>query len=206
MPKHKKKKKGFFGRLCCFMMIVAAIPLLCYGIREWSGASTRISGGEKPVIEEHFLEPNRYSRPQIALKKVNGIVIHYTANPGTGAMQTRNYFNGLKDSGETFASSHFVIDTDGTIVQCIPLEEIAYCSNDRNYDTISIECCHEKKDGKFTQEEYESLKRLTKWLCGKYRIKKDQILRHYDITGKKCPLYYVEHPEKWEAFLEEIDT
>ena len=30
------------------------------------------------------------------------------------------------------------------------------------------------------------------------------MIRHYDVTGKLCPLYYVENPEAWEAFLEDI--
>ncbi|MFR8755306.1 MAG: hypothetical protein ACLVG5_00555 [Clostridium sp.] len=36
-------------------------------------------------------------------------MVHYTANPGTTAQQNRDYFEGLKDSHETHASSHFVI-------------------------------------------------------------------------------------------------
>lgn len=73
--------------------------------------------------------------------KVRGIVVHYTANPGTTAIQNRNYFAGLEQSHQTKASSHFVIGLDGEIVQCIPCNEIAYASNNRNSDTIAIECC-----------------------------------------------------------------
>ena len=28
----------------------------------------------------------------------------------------------------------------------------------------------------------------------------DAVIRHYDVKGKLCPLYYVEHPEAWEQF------
>ncbi len=51
-----------------------------------------------PDYEVDLLDINDYSRPGLTLEKVNGIVIHYTANPGTTAKQNRNYFNGLKDS------------------------------------------------------------------------------------------------------------
>ena len=95
----------------------------------------------RPELDVQLLTPNPNSRPQIPLRRLNGIVIHYTANPGSSAMQNRNYFEGLKDGG-TKASSHFIIGIDGEIVQCIPSSEIAYASNSRNDDTLSIECCH----------------------------------------------------------------
>ena len=25
----------------------------------------------------------------------------------------------------------------------------------------------------------------------------DQVIRHYDVTGKNCPKYYVENPDAW---------
>lgn len=62
-----------------------------------------------------LLTPNEFSRPQLALEKVNAIVVHYTANPGTTAAQNRSYFEGLKDTGLTHASSHFIIGLDGEI-------------------------------------------------------------------------------------------
>ena len=59
----------------------------------------------EPERIQEFLTPNEYSRPQIPLKKVKGVVIHYTANPGSDAAGNRNYFEGLKDSKITKASS-----------------------------------------------------------------------------------------------------
>ena len=111
-----------------------------------------------------LLDYNEYSRPGTALEKVNGIVVHYTANPGTTAQQNRDYFEGLAQSGETHASSHFVIGISGEIIQCIPCNEIAYASNDRNSDTVSIECCIPDDTGKFTDATYGSLVHLVTWL------------------------------------------
>lgn len=159
---------------------------------------------EAPKIEEEFLTPNQYSRPQLPLKKVKGIVIHYTANPNSDAIDNRNYFENLKDTHATSVSSHFIIGLDGTIIQCIPLDEIAYASNDRNIDTISIECCHKKKNGAFTDATYQSLIKLTAWLCGEYDLKEEDIIRHYDVTGKNCPKYYVEHEDLWKKFKHEV--
>ena len=35
-------------------------------------------------------------------------------------------------------------------------------------------------------------------------LKAEDFLRHYDITGKNCPKYYVEHADAWETFLEDV--
>lgn len=161
---------------------------------------------EAPDYKVELLTPNEYSRPQIAMDEVRGIVIHYTANPGTTAEQNRSYFESLKDSHETKASSHFVVGIDGEIVQCIPSAEISYASNERNNDTISIECCHLEKDGKFTQETYDSLVYLTAWLCGKFNVSVENVIRHYDVTGKECPLYFVEHEDAWKQFKKDVQN
>ena len=155
-------------------------------------------------VQVELLEENAYSRPGISLPVVRGIVIHYVGNPGTTAAQNRSYFASLADTHETHASSHFVIGLDGEILQCVPLDEIAYCSNDRNADTISIECCHPGEDGAFTGETYASLLKLTRFLVKEYALEEGSVIRHYDVTGKLCPLYYVEHAEAWEAFLREV--
>ena len=31
------------------------------------------------------------------------------------------------------------------------------------------------------------------------------VIRHYDVTGKECPRYFVQHPEAWEAFLQDLE-
>lgn len=163
---------------------------------------------EQPEITEDFLTVNTNSRPGTSLKRVKGIVIHYTANPGTGAKANRDYFESRKDQEDTTAnkvSSHFVVGLDGEIIQCIPLNEIAYASNDRNQDTISIECCHPGKNGKFNKKTYHSLVQLCAWLCDQYEIQdKSDIIRHYDVTGKLCPLYYVKHQSQWDKLKSDI--
>ena len=126
--------------------------------------------------------------------------MHYTANPGSTAAENRNYFEGLKDSHETKVSSHFVIGIEGEIVQCIPSSEIAYASNSRNDDTLSIECCHKDETGEFTQATYDSLVKLVGWLCYRFDLKSSDVIRHYDVTEKICPKYFVDHPDAWEQF------
>lgn len=162
----------------------------------------------EPDITEAFLTPNINSRSRKKLKQVQGIVIHYTANPGSTAMANRDYFESRKeeaDADENKVSSHFIVGLEGEIVQCIPLDEIAYASNGRNRDTISIECCHPTKSGKFNRKTYQALIHLCAWLCDTFEIQeKEDIIRHYDVTGKLCPLYYVKHEEEWEKLREAV--
>lgn len=158
-------------------------------------------------IEQQYIPENPYSRPGTKLSRVEGIVVHYVANPGTTAEQTRNYFAGLADqTGEDAlsVSSHFVIGLDGTIIQNMPLSEVAYASNNRNSDTISIECCHPDTTGKFTEETYASLVKLTSWLSGQLQIRNENIIRHFDVKGKPCPKYFVDHEDAWLKFKEDV--
>ena len=147
---------------------------------------------------------NEYSRPGEPTDEIVGIVIHYVGNPSTSARANRNYFASLAKSGETYASSNFVVGLDGEVIQCVPLGEIAYCSNFRNHDTISIECCHPDEEGKFNDETYASLIKLCRFLVEEYGIKRENIIRHYDVTGKMCPVYYVEHEDAWEGLVADI--
>lgn len=157
-----------------------------------------------PDWTEDFLTVNEYSRPGDPLTEVNNIFVHYTANPGTSAAQNRSYFEQLKDNHERSASAHFIIGYNGEIIQCVPLDEIAYAVQTRNEDSISIECCYKADNGQFTQETYDSLIKLLKWLIDAYDLQPDDILRHYDCGGKKCPIYYTEHEDAWERLKEDV--
>ncbi|HKM35214.1 MAG TPA: peptidoglycan recognition family protein [Lachnospiraceae bacterium] len=152
-----------------------------------------------------YLTPNEYSRPGDVLNEVNSIFVHYTANPGTSAAQNRSYFEQLKDTHERSASAHFVIGCEGEIIQCIPLDEIAYAVQTRNNDSISIECCYVDENGSFTQKTYKSLLSLITYLLNYYNLDTEDVLRHYDCGGKKCPLYYVENEDKWEQLKIDVE-
>ena len=154
MSSNRKKTKKKRTRCALLVSGTAVFILLCCGLVAyfWQKNLPKLS------IEMKLLDVNPYSRPGIALKKVKGVVVHYTANPGTNALDNRNYFNSLSKANKgktkaqsTYASSHFIVGLQGQIVQCVPLNEIAYASNNRNADTISIECCHPDQSGKFTE-------------------------------------------------------
>ncbi|MDY5612622.1 peptidoglycan recognition protein family protein [Dysosmobacter sp.] len=157
-------------------------------------------------VEQDYLTVNAWSRPGTELEKINGVVIHYVGNPGTTAHANRNYFESLSSGQEgTYASSHFIVGLEGEVIQCIPLTEIAYASNTRNEDTVSIEVCHPDETGEYSSVTYDRTVELTAWLCVQFRLDPEtDVIRHYDVTGKECPRYYVEHPEAWDAFRADV--
>lgn len=119
-----------------------------------------------------------------------------TAEPG--------HFEGLAQTGLTSASAHFVIGYEGEIVQCIPLNEMAYAVIGENDHSISIECCYLDQDGKFTDATYQSLLKLLGWLMEEYNLDVSDVKRHYDAGGKLCPLYYAEHEDAWEQLKQDL--
>lgn len=203
----RKKNRSIRCRWIGCIVLLVLIAVSAVKVKQFALAKEMKqmqTAAEAPEYDVELLTVNEYSRPGIAMDHVSGIVIHYTANPGSTAMQNRDYFEGLKDSHITKASSHFIVGLEGEIVQCIPTTEIAYASNSRNSDTIAIECCHQSEDGKFNQKTYDSLVYLTAWLCQKFGLTADDVIRHYDVTGKKCPLYFVEHEDAWEQFRQDV--
>ena len=156
-------------------------------------------------VKEDLLPVNEYSRCGDKLTHVNAVVIHYVGNPNTTAWQNRSYFENLATSGETSASSNLIVGLEGEALLCVPLDEVAYCSNDRNHDTVSIEFCHPAADGKPTQETYDTLVKLTAWLCDLYGLDaQEDVIRHYDVTGKQCPMYFVQNAAEWTQFKSDV--
>ena len=151
-------------------------------------------------IQQDFISQDGHSRTGWEMKRVNDIVIHYVANPGSTAKGNRDYF----DSSQSRVSAHFVVGLKGEVIQCIPLDEQSSASNDRNPDTISIEVCHPDSSGKFNDKTYGAVIKLTAWLCQEFHLDEDNVIRHYDVTGKNCPKYYVEHPDAWEQFKKDV--
>ena len=198
----RARQQAVYIRAGVGILLILTVALGLYSCISGTGRAPGMidTDASQPEIDVQLLDVNPYSRPGTEIEKINGIVVHYTANPGSTAQENRDYFNGLKDSHETEASSNFIVGLNGEIIQCVPTWEMAYASNSRNIDTVSIECCHPDESGKFTDETYRSLVQLTAWLCVKFDLTEEQVIRHYDVTGKNCPRYFVENEEAWEEF------
>ncbi len=174
-------------------------------------------------IIKSYLEPNPYSRPQKKMKAIKGIALHWVANPGSTARANRNYFNNLKNqgkNGDRYASSHEIIGLQGEVVLCIPKTEIAYhvgaksykprvrelLNNSPNYYLYGIEVCHPDWNGKYSNTTYRTVINRVADLLIDFNLtpSKDTIWRHYDVTGKDCPRYYVQNPKEWDKLISDV--
>ena len=151
-------------------------------------------------LDEQLISFHTTARTGINLTDIDNIVIHYVGNPNSTAQNNRDYF----DKATTTVSSHFVVGLEGEIIQCVPLWEKSAASNNRNKDTISIEVCHPDESGKYNEDTYKSVIKLTAWLCNKFSLDETDVIRHYDITGKICPKYYVENEDAWEQLKADV--
>lgn len=205
----RSKRKAMRNRLVLAAIAVAVLAVVIFLVLQASGLvkkSFRRSSvdGMPGFVEENYLSVNSYSRPGISTHKLTGIVLHNTAEPGVTAGERREYYESLAESHATRASVNYIVGLEGEVIACVPAGEVAYASNDRNLDTVSVEFCHPDETGAMTEETYASVVELVKWLRTKYTIGQEGVIRHYDVTGKLCPKFYVEDPEAWEKFLKDI--
>ena len=212
--KKTAKRRGFPFAAVFMALVVGVLAGLGGGYYVWGWErpyTVDLKAVEVPDwVKQEFIRKNIFSRPDVSRRKINNIVLHYVANPGSSAEGNRNYFDSLADQdsqkGGTSTSSHFIVGLEGEVIQCIPINEIAYANAPRNEDTLSIEVCHPDDAGKYSDATYESVVRLTAWLCTQLKLKSSDVVRHYDINGKLCPKYYVVHEEEWKQLRKDIDA
>ena len=208
--RRSRSRRRLARRLLLLALAAAVITAACLiaatlpePIPPFDRAAKRVERLEEATVPDwvqvHYID-NENARSGKRLADFRGVVIHYVGNPATTAAGNRNYFN----QPTTEVVSHFVVGLDGEIIQCLPLHERSAASNDRNRDTISIEVCHPDESGKFNDATYAAVVKLTAWLCDLGELDKKDVIRHYDVTGKECPLYYVRNPDAWEALLDDI--
>lgn len=211
--RRRKKRKIIIKRIVCLLLfLVVTAGAVFGGVKIYKsvkgGGNTsakleKIKAIEIPDwIDEQIIHLHSTARTGKELDGVKNIVIHYVGNPNTTAQNNRDYFD--KDSTEV--SSHFLVGLEGEVIQCVPLWEKSAASNWRNNDTISIEVCHPDDTGKFNDATYNAVIKLTAWLLNELGLDESAVIRHYDITGKLCPLYYVEHEDAWNQMKKDIGT
>lgn len=157
-------------------------------------------------IEDRLLTISPYCRSGEKQGIIVNIVVHWVGNAGSSAIGNRNYFNSLAISHKTYASSHYIIGLNGEIIRCIPEDEVAFHagSYSMNRKSIGIETCHPDWEGKFNEVTYNSLVELCVDICRRYNLGIDAIIRHYDVTGKECPRYYVRNESEWIKFKNDV--
>lgn len=131
------------------------------------------------------------------------IVVHYTSNNGDTAKNNADYF-AREDVG---ASAHFFVD-ETSVWSSVPENAVAwhcgstayahpYC---RNSNSIGVEICMNDKNGAVRQGSIDNAVTLVRELMAKYNIPAENVIRHYDVTGKNCPAPMVSNPSLWTGF------
>ena len=142
------------------------------------------------------------------------LVYHYTGNDGDTARVNAIYYA----NATVKASAHYFVD-DTEIVQSVPELFTAWAVGGKkwsdcaqtgggmmhgvvtNENSISIEMCDTVRDGKImaTEATLANAAALGRKLMALYAIPIDRVVRHFDVTGKHCPAYFMEQTA-WVAF------
>lgn len=173
-------------------------------------------------IKTNWANKNNYGS-QRPLSDIKYIVIHYTANDGDTDENNGIYFK----NNVVKASAHYFVDSD-SVTQTVPDNFSAwavgggkysdcsvtgggyYYGNCTNSNSISIELCDDYKNGVVYPSDATILNalELVEMLMDKYNIKKEYVIRHFDVNGKRCPAYWCGTNEgnmKWrEEFYNKI--
>ena len=139
---------------------------------------------------------------------VRYIVMHYTANNGDTARNNCDYYHRV---GGLQASAHYFCDEYGAMQSVREGDTAWHCGaraywhpECRNANSIGIEMCSRKRaDGSYyiLPETVANAAALAREIMQRYGIDTDHVLRHYDVTGKRCPMPWVDDPAQWAAFL-----
>ena len=144
---------------------------------------------------------------------VRYIVMHYTANNGDTARNNCDYYHRV---GGLQASAHYFVDEHGAMQSVRECDTAWHCGaraywhpECRNANSIGIEMCSRKRaDGSYyiKPETVANAAALAKDIMQRYGIDTDHVLRHYDVTGKRCPMPWVDDPAQWAAFKDMLTT
>ena len=138
---------------------------------------------------------------------VRYIVMHYTANNGDTAKNNCDYYHRV---GGLQASAHYFCDEHGAMQSVREGDTAWHCGaraywhpECRNGNSIGIEMCSRKRaDGSYyiKPETVANAATLAKDIMQRYGIDTEHVVRHYDVTGKRCPMPWVDDPAQWTEF------
>lgn len=165
----------------------------------------------KAIATQLFANPKNYGGKR-SYSSIKYIVIHYTANDGDHDESNAKFFH----NNVVKASAHYFVDDD-SYTKSVPIKNIAWSVGGKKYpncsktgggkyygkctnaNSINIELCDTKKDGKImaSKQTIANALVLTRKLMKKYNIDKAHVIRHFDVTGKPCPAYWTDD-KKWK--------
>lgn len=147
------------------------------------------------------------------ISDIKFIVIHFTANNGDTAKNNADYF---ANNNNLSASAHYFVD-EKEVWQSVNDGDTAWhCGGTsykhpscRNANSIGVEMCSRKdSSGKYyiKEETIKNTIELVKTLMVEHNIPIENVIRHYDVTGKNCPAPLVENADKWVEFKNRLSS
>ena len=169
-------------------------------------------------------------------ERIEWIVVHYTGMITTqGDPDTASW---VIARSKRAASTHYLVGDRGDradILQLLPVKYAAYhvgAKDDNkllpcyNGNSIGVDLCECKldcssgsvscNDWYFTPQTFSNGARLIAYLAQEHGIPTDHIVRHYDVTHKRCPRPFVgtdinaytgqSHESAWREFVRTIDA
>lgn len=155
----------------------------------------------KEVIKLHALKirsrviPKGANNPNLKIVP-DTIVVHYTGGSCVSAATLAECF--YHNNGGYNQSCNFIVD-EKEIVCSIPAGRMSYGVTGHNNHIINIEVCYKDLSGRFELETIENLRLLVKRLQERFKIPDEMVKRHYDMTGKQCPMYYALNNREWDV-------
>lgn len=153
------------------------------------------------------VKPIAYNRMNRGGEKIKYIAVHYTAGRTSVKGTALAYRNNCNNNPKLNSSADFFVD-DETIIQANDkLKEMACYSVGtkegkkkliNNWNSVSIEMCSTLESGtnsacpnhagwSVSPKVVENTIKLVKYLMKELNIPADNVVRHYDATGKLCP-------------------
>ena len=130
--------------------------------------------------------PNRPINPDT-------IVIHYS---GGACVTAETLARCLVNNNANNVSANYCVD-ENDIICTIPPGYMSYGVTGHNNHIINIEVCYTDPAGRFELNAIANIRRIVKKCMRDFNIPADKVVRHYDLTKKKCPCYYVDNPAEW---------
>ena len=160
-------------------------------------------------IKNAYIPINPYNRPGQASNPVR-ICVHYTGDIGAGADRLAQFYANVAagmfpDKPWNWTSTQYIVGLNGEVIRIVPDNEVSYAASGKNSGTIHIEVCYKQSSGEFEQASKDALRELVLSLMQKYNISADKVVRHYDLTGKLCPYFYIDN-KRWAALHKYITT
>ena len=180
------------------------------------------------VYRVKHLTPNPKTRLCIKRERlgpfipVNGVVFHWAANYGASIQNMWDFFEKKvpKDPAEYARMYHYVVREE--IWEFMPTDEIGgsvgltsldnYPSEIRDrflswpdHNLISVLMLEDAPDGAFASITLDNATLLGAKLFKQFGINNiDCSFRHFDITKKVCPKFFVDHEDKWKEFQQRV--